>query len=143
MAHWLKAIPAVLLLSALSFAQYDYDSEGESEATETPSEIETPATTGSATATGDEWDGFRIEEMGLTQWEFQQAKEGGVSRNKLTHLVELGIRPTEYLQKPWLRLGVGEEAWLEQRAQGLEDSDIDRSYRNKSEQQKKLKYICM
>ena len=86
MAHWLKAIPAILILSALSFAQYDYDSEGESEATETSSEIEAPApeTTGSATATGDEWDGFHIEEMGLTQWEFQQAKEGGVSRDKLT-----------------------------------------------------------
>jgi len=144
MAHRLKAIPAILILSALSFAQYDYDSEGESEATETSSEIEAPApeTTGSATATGDEWDGFRIEEMGLTQWEFQQAKEGGVSRDKLTQLVELGIRPTEYLQKPWLRLGVGEDVWLEQRAQGLEDSDIDRSYRNKSDQQN-LAYLSI
>ena len=92
MAHWLKAIPAILILSAISFAQYDYnyDSEGETEI---------PAT-GAATATGDEWDGFRIEEMGLTQWEFQQAKEGGISRNKLTQLVELHF-VYKYLQKTW------------------------------------------
>lgn len=87
---------------------------------------------GSASASGDEWDGFRYEEMGLTQWEFQQAKEEGVSREKLTHLVELGVRPSEYLQKPWVRLGVSEEQWLSQRSQGLEDADIDRSYRNRS-----------
>ncbi|WP_295682900.1 hypothetical protein [uncultured Fibrobacter sp.] len=87
---------------------------------------------GTAKASGDEWEGFRYEEMGLTQWEFQQAKEEGVTREKLTHLVELGIRPSEYLQKPWMRLGVTEEQWLSQRSEGLEDADIDRSYRNRS-----------
>ena len=39
------------------------------------------------------------------------------------------------LQKSWERLGVDEATWIEQRTQGLEDSDIDRSYRNKSETQ--------
>ncbi|MBO7062080.1 MAG: hypothetical protein IKN70_10030 [Fibrobacter sp.] len=97
-----------------------------------PTAEEDDSKVGKATASGDEWEGFRYEEMGLTQWEFQQAKEEGVTREKLTHLVELGIRPSEYLQKPWMRLGVTEEQWLSQRSQGLEDADIDRSYRNRS-----------
>ena len=50
----------------------------------------------------------KYEEMGLTQWEFQQAKEEGISREKLTHLVELGVRLSEYLQRPWEKLGVSE-----------------------------------
>ena len=61
-----------------------------------------------------------------------EAKEKGISREKLTQLVEMGVRPSEYLQQPWVRLGVSEQEWLEQRTQGLEDSDIDRSYRNRS-----------
>ncbi len=87
---------------------------------------------GSATASADEWNGFEYEEMGLTQWEFQEAKNAGMSREKLTQLVEKGVRPSEYLQQPWVRLGVSEEDWMDQRTQGLEDSDIDRSYRNTS-----------
>ena len=70
--------------------------------------------------------------MGLTQWEFQQAKQEGISRDKLTNLVEMGIRPSEYLQKPWEKLGVSEQEWISQRSGGLEDADIDRSYRNRS-----------
>ncbi|HHX14940.1 MAG TPA: hypothetical protein GX724_02105 [Fibrobacter sp.] len=145
MAHWLKAVPAILILSAISFAQYDYDYGNEDEtdnAVSSSSQMEDSSevgddvlSVGAAKATGDEWDGFQVEEMGLTQWEFQQAKEGGLSREKLIQLVELGIRPTEYLQKSWERLGVDEATWIEQRTQGLEDSDIDRSYRNKSETQ--------
>ncbi len=90
---------------------------------------------GNATASGDEWAGFDYENAGLTQWEFQQAKESGMSRDKLTQLTELGVRPTEYIQEPWKRLGVSEEAWLAERASGLEDSDIDRTYRNHAGEQ--------
>jgi hypothetical protein len=42
----------------------------------------------------------------------------------------MGIRPSEYLQKPWEKLGVSDEAWISQRSGGFEDADIDRSYRN-------------
>ncbi len=90
------------------------------------------ASVGSATATSDEWDGFDYKEMGLTQAEFQDAKAGGISREKLTELVEKGVRPTEYLQQPWKRMRISEDEWLENRTSGMEDSDIDRSYRNRA-----------
>ena len=85
-----------------------------------------------ANASDDQWKGFNYEELGLTQWEFQQAKQQGISRDKLNRLVEVGVRPSEYIQKPWEKLNVTETEWLEQRAGGLEDADIDRSYRNRS-----------
>ncbi|HSQ42856.1 MAG TPA: hypothetical protein VLM37_11295 [Fibrobacteraceae bacterium] len=83
-------------------------------------------------ATGDEWEGFKYEDMGITQWEFQQVREAGISKDKLMNLLELGIRPSEYLQKPWENLGTTEEKWISERSKGMEDSDIDRSYRNQS-----------
>lgn len=152
MANWCKVVTTILVAGSLAFAQYDndYDNDdplaSEEQSTEESSSEEESDDSegysyggskgsdkiGEADASGDEWEGFHYEEMGLTQWEFQQAKEEGVSRDKLTHLVEIGIRPSEYLQKPWNRLGVTEEQWLSQRSQGLEDADIDRSYRNHS-----------
>ena len=146
MANWCKILTTVLLCGSIAFAQFDDESSedsysyGASEETddgfasdnssEEPAEEETSV--GEATASADEWQGFNYEEMGLTQWEFQQAKQEGISRAKLTSLVEMGVRPSEYLQKPWEKLGVSEEDWLAQRSGGLEDADIDRSYRNRS-----------
>jgi hypothetical protein len=115
MSHWVRILSLVVLFCGPLFAQ-DYEEETE---------------VGSATANEDQWAGFRYEDHGLTQWEFQQAKEAGVSRDKILSLLELGIRPNEYLQKPWLSLNVSEDQWLQERSQGLEDSDIDRTYRNK------------
>lgn len=129
MANWWKIISAILIACSVAFAQYDED---ESTSYTSYGEEEASSEAGSAQASGDEWEGFRYEDLGLTQWEFQQAKESGMSRDKLTHLVELGVLPSEYLQKPWERLGVSEDAWLKQRSEGLEDADIDRSYRNRS-----------
>jgi hypothetical protein len=155
MTNWFKTIFALVLMCTFSFAQDDFGFEssgGESSSAEetsaspshnsnsenskinseaSASETESK-TVGSATATSDPWEGFRYEDAGLTQWEFQQAKESGMSREMLTRLVELGVRPSEYIQKPWERLGVTEDAWLKEREQGLEDSDIDRSYRNRN-----------
>lgn len=88
--------------------------------------------TGAANASVNAWEGFDYEELGLTQWEFQQAREAGLDRDKLLKLLELGIRPSEYLQKPWERLGVTEAIWLQERTAGMDDSDIDRSYRNRA-----------
>lgn len=146
-----KVFFAVVLMGALAFAQDDYGYYGDSDDygsnsysddsysggyssddSFSNSTYSDEPEVGSAAASGDEWAGFQYEEMGLTQWEFQQAKDGGISREKLTQLVEVGVRPSEYLQHPWFRLGVSEEDWLDQRAQGLEDSDIDRSYRNRA-----------
>lgn len=115
----------LLLCGGLVFAQSD-DEESYSYGSDDTEEV------GEATASSDEWAGFNYEEIGLTQWEFQQAKKEGLTRDKLTHLVETGVRPSEYLQKPWEKLGVSEEEWLNQRTGGMEDADIDRSYRNHS-----------
>jgi len=115
MSHWVRIFALLALLCAPIIAQDGEDYE-----------------TGTTVATADEWDGFNYEDHGLTQWEFQQAKEAGISRDKLMGLLELGIRPNEYLQKPWVALNVSEEQWMQEREQGLEDSDIDRTYRNRA-----------
>lgn len=134
----------MLVAGSMAFAQFDDSDDPLSDNYQDPLEqteetssddtenSEEAKPVGSATATGDEWEGFKYEEIGLTQREFQEAKESGLTREQLTQLVELGVRPSEYLQKPWVRLGVSEEDWLSQRSEGMEDSDIDRSYRYKS-----------
>ncbi len=140
MLNWRKSIAAVLLCGSFVFAQFDDETSSESYsygADETAEE-----TVGEATASDDEWKGFNYEELGLTQWEFQQAKQEGISRDKLTRLVELGVRPSEYIQKPWEKMGVSEEEWLGKRSKGLEDADIDRSYRNRSGNQD-LAYLSL
>ena len=151
MSNMFKMLSAVLFAGSLAFAQTDdlfsddfqdaatADSIAHANAEATTQANEAAAQAagiGTAKATSGQWDGFNYEDMGLTQWEYQQAKEQGVTREKLTKLVEIGIRPTEYLQKPWNRLGVSEEDWLSQRAEGMEDADIDRSYRYHSGDQK-------
>lgn len=106
------------LLLAVPLSALDYD------------ESEAPV---NAAAT--EWEDFNYEDLGLTQWEFQQVRQAGISKEQLLHLLEVGVRPSEYLQKPWERLGVTEEQWLTERSKGMEDSDIDRSYRNRANNQ--------
>ena len=144
MANWCKILSTVLLCGSIAFAQFDDESSEDSYsygASETEEDAfadnnsEEDSKVGEATASGDEWQGFNYEEMGLTQWEFQQAKQEGLTRDKLTHLVEMGVRPSEYLEKPWEKLGVSEEEWLDQRSGGFEDADIDRSYRNNAGEQ--------
>lgn len=149
MSNMFKVLSAVLFAGSLAFAQSDdlFSDDFQDAATadsiaQANAEATTQANIGNAQATGGQWEGFKYEDMGLTQWEYQQAKEQGVTREKLTKLVELGIRPTEYLQKPWNRLGVSEEDWLSQRAEGMEDADIDRSYRYRSGDQKSA-YISL
>jgi len=80
----------------------------------------------------DEWADFDYQHAGLSQVEFQKVKESGMSKEKLLHLLEIGVRPGTYLQEPWKDLGVSESEWLEQRANGMEDADIDRTYKNNS-----------
>ena len=78
----------------------------------------------------DEWADFDYQHAGLSQVEFQKVKESGMTKKKLLHLLEIGVRPGTYLQEPWNDLGVSESEWLEQRASGMEDADIDRTYKN-------------
>ncbi|MCQ2108319.1 MAG: hypothetical protein MJZ05_06095 [Fibrobacter sp.] len=140
MLNWRKSIAAVLLCGSFVFAQYD--DEASSESYSYGSDEIAEESVGEATASDDEWKGFNYEELGLTQWEFQQAKQEGITRDKLTRLVELGVRPSEYIQKPWEKMGVSEEEWLGKRSNGLEDADIDRSYRNRSGNQD-LAYLSL
>ena len=148
MSNMFKMLSAVLFAGSLAFAQSDdlfsddFQDAATADSIAQANAEASQANIGTAQAAGGQWEGFKYEDMGLTQWEYQQAKEQGVSREKLTKLVELGIRPTEYLQKPWNRLGVSEEDWLSQRAEGMEDADIDRSYRYRSGDQKSA-YISL
>lgn len=148
MSNMFKMLSAVLFAGSLAFAQSDdlfsddFQDAATADSIAQANAEASQANIGTAQAVGGQWEGFKYEDMGLTQWEYQQAKEQGVSREKLTKLVELGIRPTEYLQKPWNRLGVSEEDWLSQRAEGMEDADIDRSYRYRSGDQKSA-YISL
>jgi hypothetical protein len=80
----------------------------------------------------DEWADFDYQHAGLSQIEFQNIKESGMSKEKLLHLLEIGVRPGVYLKEPWKDLGVSEKEWLEQRAEGMDDADIDRTYKNYS-----------
>jgi len=77
-----------------------------------------------------EWAEFDYQHAGLSQIEFQKVKESGMTKQKLLHLLEIGVRPGVYLQEPWKDLDVSESEWLEQRASGMEDADIDRTYKN-------------
>jgi len=96
-------LPIIALCFSMSFAQSDDD---------------------------DEWADFDYQHAGLSQVEFQKVKESGMNKKKLLHLLEIGVRPGTYLQEPWNDLGVSESEWLEQRANGMEDADIDRTYKN-------------
>lgn len=78
-----------------------------------------------------EWSEFDYQHAGLTQTEFQNVKESGMSKDKLLHLLEIGVRPSEYLKEPWNDLGVSESKWLSEREGGMENADIDRTYKNK------------
>jgi hypothetical protein len=96
-------LPVIALCFSLSFAQSDDE---------------------------DEWAEFDYQHAGLSQIEFQKVKESGMGKQKLLHLLEIGVRPGVYLQEPWKDLDVSESEWLEQRASGMEDADIDRTYKN-------------
>lgn len=140
MSVFCKALTVLTLVAAFAFADDDWGGTYDENATEETSSFSSDfdndesaeESVGSASASADEWAGFDYKEMGLTQGEFQDAKAAGMSREKLTELVEKGVRPSEYLQQPWKRMRMSEDEWLESRTNGMEDSDIDRSYRNKS-----------
>ncbi len=80
----------------------------------------------------DEWADFDYQHAGLSQTEFQNVKESGMNKEKLMHLLEIGVRPSVYLKEPWKDLGVTEKEWLEERASGMDDADIDRTYKNQA-----------
>ncbi len=77
----------------------------------------------------DEWEGLTYEDLGISQEEFQKVRESGMSKTRLYMLLELGITPNEYFSEPWKRLGVTKAHWLNEKKAGMEDDDIDRSYR--------------
>ena len=74
------------------------------------------------------WERFDWRNYGLTQVEFSQIKKTNISPERFHYFLEIGISASEYLQKPWLKLRVSEDFWLEERAKGLSDQDIDRSW---------------
>jgi hypothetical protein len=100
--------------ASLAFAQFDEDEAG------------------GGSSGDDEWAEFDYKHAGLSQIEFQNIKEYGMTKAKLLHLLEIGIRPSEYLKEPWKNLGVSENEWISERGKGMEDGDIDRTYKNQA-----------
>jgi hypothetical protein len=90
------------------------------------------AITSPVRASDSQWDGTDPEELGISQEEFQKVKESGMSKSKLLHLLEVGVSPNEYFSEPWKKLGVSESHWLDEKKGGMEDDDIDRSYRRQT-----------
>ncbi|NLB64750.1 MAG: hypothetical protein GX801_11730 [Fibrobacter sp.] len=117
-----------------SYSTEDSYTAEETYSTEASYSSEEPSST-TIEASASQWDNLSYEELGLSQWEFQQVKKSNLTRSKLLSLLEIGVRPAEYLQKPWEQLGVSEDQWLNERSKGLEDTDIDRSYRNNANNQ--------
>jgi hypothetical protein len=111
--------PIIALCFSVSFAQFEDDEFEEDELEK--NELEE-----------NEWANFDYQHAGLTQTEFQKVKESGMSKEKLMYLLEIGVRPADYLKEPWKNLGVSEKEWLQERAGGMDDSDIDRTYKNRS-----------
>ena len=76
MSIWSKIVLAVFFVGAMAFAQFDDEpsnddsteqsySYGDDESSSDESTGAEPA--GEAKASGDQWDGFRYEDLGLTQ----------------------------------------------------------------------------
>jgi len=61
---------------------------------------------------------------GMSQAEWQQFKESGLSITQLEKLLECGISMGEYSSRPWLSIGVQEKDWIAERCKGLVDEDI-------------------
>jgi len=107
---------AIAMCFSISFAQFDDDDDDDA-------------------VKGNEWADFDYQHAGLAQAEFQKVKESGMSKEKLLHLLEIGVRPSEYLKEPWKKLGVTEKQWLAERAGGMDDNDIDRTYSRRTDNQ--------
>ena len=70
MAKWWKVVSMILLAGSMAFAQFDDDESSDaSDESSYSADEESDDSVGSATASGDQWEGFKYEEMGLTQWE--------------------------------------------------------------------------
>lgn len=92
----LKIIALVALLAVLCPAQLKFQDEDESERTK----------------------------YGMSQAEWQQYKESGLTISQLEHLLECGIAMSEYSSRPWLSLGISEKDWIAERCKGMVDEDI-------------------
>ena len=79
-------------------------------------------------------EGFNYEEAGLLSGSSSRPKEAGISRESSHASSNSASIPPNISRSRGNASGVTEEAWLHQRAQGMEDSDIDRSYRNHGDQ---------
>ncbi len=77
----------------------------------------------------EDWGSTTAEELGITQAEFTKVKSTGMPKSKLLKLLEIGVRPNQYFGEPWKKLGVTEAYWLSQRKLGMEDDDVNTSFR--------------
>lgn len=64
------------------------------------------------------------KKYGMSQAEWEKFRDLKMSVDELERLVRCGITINEYASRPWLSLGVDEQAWLAERCKGLADEDI-------------------
>lgn len=62
--------------------------------------------------------------LGLTQKEWSQYKQSGMSKRKLKKLLSAGISLSEYFKKPWIKVGISEDEWVRLCRKGLTREEI-------------------
>ncbi len=77
------------------------------------------------------WEGFDYEMAGLSRQEFAILQKSNLSEESFYELMKLGVKPSEYLSKPWLKLGINEEEWWTQKKMGMSDEDMDQSWKSR------------
>lgn len=71
------------------------------------------------------------EAHGVTSSEWKTAIDSGITEQKLSDLLSVGITVREYLSKPWNKFDIGEREWLKYIGRGLNDIEIAEKVQNR------------
>jgi hypothetical protein len=75
------------------------------------------------------WEGFDYETAGLSSQEYLILQKSNIDEATFYELLKLGVKPSEYLAKPWLNLGIDEEKWWVEKKLGMSNEDMDQSWK--------------
>lgn len=68
------------------------------------------------------------DSLGLSEVEWIMVKEHEISMRKLGELLQSGVLVAEYVQNPWMGVGLKEDKWLQLRRSGYTTYDIKLMY---------------
>lgn len=68
------------------------------------------------------------DSLGLSEVEWIMVKQHEISMRKLGELLQCGVLVAEYVQNPWMGVGLKEEKWLQLRRSGYTTYDIKLMY---------------